>query len=306
MKLKTTLLIIISCLVLSFVNLQTPVRSSSSNEIRTVKITRLHHAKLKMIRQKGWSVYNRPFSLHSKAVLNTRQLHGQLVKPTTKATHDHQIYYRIIHRSRVYGWVNARCLATPRQYILPYQYYSQLYPLWAPEACEATSLKIGLSAKGLANDVGLMYIVDHMPESSNSNKGFSGNPYKDNSGFYYWWNLIKHGFNSIFSQTIYPKPLAKYARHYDPDARNITDAKKAKLIQEVKHGNPVVFVGSFQMIDTNSSYHILTLVGYKKGHFLVADPYRYLGQRHRIFWVKTTRFMKIFDNQLRGRRAVAL
>ncbi|XIF20558.1 MAG: hypothetical protein AJITA_01333 [Acetilactobacillus jinshanensis] len=60
------------------------------------------------------------------------------------------------------------------------------------------------------------------------------------------------------------------------------------------------------MINTNDSYHILTLVGYKPGYFLVADPYRYLGQRHGVFWVKTSRFMKIFDNQLRGRRAVAL
>ncbi|XIF20559.1 MAG: hypothetical protein AJITA_01334 [Acetilactobacillus jinshanensis] len=107
---------------------------------------------------------------------------------------------------------------------MPYQYYSQLYPLWAPEACEATSLKIGLSAKGLANDVGLKYIVDHMPKSSRSSHGFSGNPYKKNSGIFYWWNLIRHGFNGIFSQTIYPKPLAKYARKYDPKARDITGA----------------------------------------------------------------------------------
>ena len=264
------------------------------------------HDKLKIVKFGGWSVYDRPFNFRAKAVLNTNRLRGRLVKPVKKVTAGSRTDYLIAYRGRTYGWVDTRCLAKTDRYVLPYQYYSQLYPLWAPEACEATSLKIALSAKGLASDVGLKYIVDHMPESSDANRGFSGDPYRDNSGLFYWWNLIKHGFNGIAAQTIYPKPLARYARRYDPNARNITGATRTKLISEVEHGNPVVFVGAFQMIDTNRSYHILTLVGYRPGEFLVADPYRYLGQRHQVFWVRTGRFMKIFDNQLRGRRAVAL
>ena len=272
----------------------------SNYQVQSVRPT------LKKIAYRGWSIYNHVNRPNTRAVLNTDQLKGQLVQLKKRATFDHQVYFLVLHRGRRYGWLNARALVTPKVYVLPYHYNSQLYPLWAPEACEAASLKTALSVKGLDNGIGLEYIVNRMPRSSDAKRGFSGNPYRDNSGLFYWLNLLKHGFNSVAGQTIYPAPLAKYARRYDSSAKNITGASKKALIREVKRGNSVVFVGTFQMQTDPNSYHVLTLVGYRPGYFLVADPYRYPGQKHRVFWVSTRKFMRIFSSPIRKRRAVVI
>ncbi|RRG03042.1 MAG: hypothetical protein DUD34_06805 [Lactobacillus sp.] len=46
---------------------------------------------------------------------------------------------------------------------------------------------------------------------------------------------------------MYPQPLAKYARQYDPQATNISGANKNQLINEIKHRNPVIFAGAWRM-----------------------------------------------------------
>ncbi len=272
----------------------------------TFHVHPVHHAELRMVNGSHWSIYRKPFGSENQAVLSADRLKGRDVQVIKEASLGHRNYFLITYRGKKCGWIDSYGLTRPRKYVLPYRYCSQLYPLWAPEACEAASLKMALSTKGLANGIGLKYIIDRMPKSSNANHGFSGNPYRDNSGILYWLNLIKHGFNGIASQTIYPRPLAHYARRYDQNAKNITGASKHQLIQEIKHNHSVVFVGAFQMINTNDSYHILTLVGYQPGKFLVADPYRKWGQKHQVFWVSTHHLMRIFTNQLRHRRAVAV
>jgi uncharacterized protein YvpB len=174
-------------------------------------------------------------------------------------------------------------------YNIHFQYTSQLYPLYAPNACEAASLKMALSAKKNVKHPSLKTIINNMPRSKSPNYGFNGNPYKESPAGITW--------------TIYPKPLTKYAKKYDPQAANISGAHKSKLIYEVEHHNPVIFAGAWRM-QSGRPYHVLTLVGYKYGYFRVADPYMQRSWTHKVYWTNTRQFMKIY--RLRHQRAVAI
>lgn len=203
---------------------------------------------------------------------------------------NHKQYFQISRRGKTLGWVNAKYLKRQSTYVLPYTYTSQLYPLYAPNACEAASLKMALSVKGLALHTSLKKVITDMPKSkSNPNQGFVGNPYKESPNGVVW--------------TIYPKPLTKYAQTYDKNAKNITGASKNTLIREVKRGNAVVFSGAWNM-DSYRPYHVLALVGYKRGHFLVADPYMQKSWSGKTKWFTTKKFMPVYKN--RHSRAIAI
>lgn len=201
----------------------------------------------------------------------------------------HQNYFQISRRGKPLGCVNAKYLKKQSVYKLPYTYTSQLYPLYAPNACEAASLKMALSVKGIALKTSLKKIITDMPKSSNPNKGFVGNPYKDSPRGVTW--------------TIYPKPLTRYAQVYDNQAVNITGASKNQLISEIKRGNAVVFSAAWNM-DLFRPYHVLAMVGYKQGHFLVADPYMQKGWSGKTKWFSTKRVMAAYKS--RHLRAVAI
>lgn len=199
-------------------------------------------------------------------------------------------YFQISRRGKTLGWVNVNYLRKQAVYVLPYTYTSQLYPLYAPNACESASLKMALSVKGIALNTSLKKVITDMPKSrKDPNKGFVGNPYKDSPKGVVW--------------TIYPKPLTKYAQTYDKNSANITGASKNQLISEVKRGNAVVFSGAWNM-DSYRPYHVLALVGYKKGQFLVADPFMKQSWSGKTKWFSTKKFMPVYKN--RHSRAIVI
>ncbi len=219
----------------------------------------------------------------------TGNLAGQLVQVNNVKFTGSGKYCEISQKGQNFGWINSNSLKTTKVYILPYTYTSQLYPTYAPTACEAASLKMALSVKGIAMNTTFKDIVDRMPRNLNPNKGFNGNPYA--------------GEPKGVIVTIYPKPLTAYAKKYDPNSENVTGISKSGLINEVKRGNSVVISGAWRML-SNHGYHVLALVGYKPGYFLVADPYMEPLWPHKVYWVSTAHFMNVF--KIRGSRAVAI
>lgn len=150
---------------------------------------------------------------------------------------------------------------------------------------------MALSVKGIALKTSLKTIIKNMPKSSSPKTGFNGNPYKESPNNVVW--------------TIYPKPLTDYAKKYDDNAANISGTSKKTLINEVKHGNAVITAGSWHY-QNGRPYHVLALVGYKKGQFLIADPYMKKSWPNKSFWVTTQQFMRIFTSKSRHARAVVI
>ncbi|WP_125574139.1 C39 family peptidase [Levilactobacillus huananensis] len=256
----------------------------------TYKIKSARTEKSRMIVKKQTKLWAKPYQTGDKPTRTAGTgLTGKLMQVDQTARAGKRTYLRISRRGHNYGWVNATKLKTPKTVVLPYTYTSQLYPLYAPNACEAASLKMALSVKGLATKKSLKTIIKRMPKAKTPKKGFVGNPYTDS----------KPGE----VRTIYPAPLAKYARTYGADAANITGASKSKLIREVTRGNAVVFAGSWHM-GNGHNYHVLALVGYRRGAFRVADPYMQKQWPNKVFWVKTQTFMSVYHS--RHSRAVVV
>lgn len=171
---------------------------------------------------------------------------------------------------------------------LPYKYTSQFWPSSANDACELASLKMALSVRGKALNTSLKTMVSQVKRSDDPTKGYTNDPFTYGTG-----------------ASIYPVALAKVARQYGVGAQDITGASKNKLIYEIRHGNPVVFAGSYRMRDTSSD-HSLVLLGYKPGYFYFADPFSRKKGVVLDGWVKTSLFMKIFRAKQRGSRALVI
>ena len=154
-------------------------------------------------------------------------------------------------------------------------YYSQLYPVYAPNGCEATSMYMGLKAKGYVN-IGLRAYLDKMPKtSSNPKYGYVGVPYNVEQGRF---------------QTIDPEPLAKYGRVYG-NVVNIQGESMENIIKEIQNGNTVVLYGTlfwnrpyFRTLKVEGkpmrriwNNHVFLLTGYDpvKKMFYIADPYNH-------------------------------
>ena len=168
----------------------------------------------------------------------------------------------------------CECCQTPNFLCVTLHVYRVSLHPYAPNACEAASLKMALSVKGIATKTSLKTIINWMPKAKTPTKGFVGNPYTES--------------RPGETRTIYPAPLTKYAKTYDQLATNITGASKAQLIREVKRGNAVVFAGAWRM--QQQRVHVLALVGYKHGKFLVAVLRRRLAQQ--VYWTSTRNFMR--------------
>ena len=221
-----------------------------------------------------------PYKPGAKYLGSTNRINGLSVQLNQKAVSNKETYYQISRKGHVYGWINAKTLKSISTYVLPYTYSSQLYPTIAPNACEAISLKMALSVKGSANNLSTRTFIDRMPRSSNIHKGFRGNPYKHNATNVSW--------------TILPAPLTRYGKQYNSNTANISGYHKDQIIKEVKRGNAVAFAGSRNMRG-KATGHMLTIVGYRYGQFLVADPYKYAGDGNKIFWVSTSKFQQVYD-----------
>lgn len=190
------------------------------------------------------------------------------------------------------GWIN-------KQNLKPYEatsfgkvvnnvpYISQLYPVYAPNGCEPTSMLMGLKGKGYT-DIGLREYLDKMPKSkSNPKYGYVGVPYNVEAGRF---------------QTIDPEPLARYGRQYG-NVVNIQGAPIEDVIKEIQNGNTVVLYATLYW---NKPYyktltvdgkpmrriwnnHVILLTGYDpvKKSFYIADPYNHEkagGNRRKPFY----------------------
>ncbi|WP_164511556.1 C39 family peptidase [Levilactobacillus cerevisiae] len=252
-------------------------------------VTSGRHYHARIVRSAGWRLWNQPYTTQAKSTRQTGKLQGKLVQIDRVAKRGRTRYFQISRRGHTYGWLNANGLRTTKRYVLPYTYTSQLYPLYAPNACEAGSLKMALSVKGLATGTSLKTMITKMPKAKTPSQGFVGNPYTES--------------RPGETRTIYPKPLTAYTKTYDPHAENITGASKNQLIKEIKRGNAVIFAGAWRM-QKQRPYHVLALVGYQPGQFLVADPYMKRGWPNKVYWVRSTNFTDVY--QSRHSRAIAV
>lgn len=261
------------------------VNSVASASSVTTRSARTYNSRV--VKSRGWRLWSSPAT--TKALRKTGSLSGKLVQLDRVAKMGKTTYFQISRRGHNYGWLNAQALKTTMTYRLPYTYTSQLYPLYAPNACEAASLKMALSVKGVATKTSLKTVINRMPKAKTPNKGFTGNPYTES--------------RPGETRTIYPAPLTAYAQTYDKQAANISGASKTQLMREVKRGNAIVFSGGWHM-EKSRPYHVLALVGYKHGKFLIADPYMQKGWPNKVFWTSTNNFMKVYHS--RHSRAVVI
>ncbi|QBO35043.1 hypothetical protein EQG49_00545 [Periweissella cryptocerci] len=232
-------------------------------------------------------------SSRSARTYNSRIYKGQLVQLDQVKQLNGKKVFKISRKGKaVKGWIKDAKLKRTTKYVLPAKYTSQLYPLYAPEGCESVALKMALSVKG--QNMPLKKFLQALPLTNNPNTGFAnGTPFKP------------AGNNC----TIYPKPLLKVAQKKQfnyTNVANITGASKAKLIREIKRGNAVAFWGKWHMQSNEKAWHALTIVGYKPGKFLIADPYaqKSWGPSYREFWVSTSQFMNIYNS--RGKKALVV
>ncbi|QBP18905.1 C39 family peptidase [Acetilactobacillus jinshanensis] len=255
---------------------QYQIQSASRRRLRVVK----HDARL----------WQHPYNPGVKSVGNVDSLAGtnKVVHLNLEAKVDGKVrYYQIGRQGRTLGWIDAKDLAIPKVYMLPYRYVSQFWPSHADDACEAASLMMALSVKGKGMHTPLRNVVKRIPRSTNPQDGYTKDPFKLGTG-----------------ASIYPRALAKVSRQqFHIRAKDITGASKKELIHDVTHGNPVVFAGSYKMRDTQSD-HSLVLLGYRRGYFYFADPFSKRYGNVIDGWVSTSQFMKIFTAKKRGARAL--
>lgn len=276
-------------LLVTSMGLATTSAQASTVETPTIRSARTYNSRI--VSRSSYSLWSKPYQKGVSSLGKATKLKHKLVQLDQVSTTSTGTYFKVSRRGHRYGWLSSKALTKPKIYVLPYTYTSQLYPLYAPNACESASLKMALSVKGIATHTSLKTIISRMPKSSNPNKGFNGNPYKNSPEGVVW--------------TIYPKPLTTYAQEYDSHAANITGASKNQLITEVKRGNAVVTAGSWHYLN-GRPYHVLALVGYKPGKFLVADPFMQKSWSNKSFWVSTSQFMKVFSSKSRQSRAVVI
>ena len=189
-------------------------------------------------------------------------------------------------------------------------YISQVYPLNAPNGCEATSLLMGLHYKGYTK-MGLREFIKEMPKTKENPKyGFVGDPMKVQAGYY---------------QSIDPEPLAKFGSRYG-DVVNIQGQPIENIIKEIQNGNPVVMYVTLQFKPATYNTikfdgkptkliwntHVLLVTGYDpvKKSFLIADPYNidyFSGNKKKpYFYWKSLALVDKTYNYMNRRFAVAI
>ena len=213
------------------------------------------------------------------------------------------------------GWIEANSVVeynvnTFGKVVNYVPYISQLYPVYAPNGCEPTSMLMGLKGKGYTN-IGLRPYLDAIPKTkTNPRYGYVGVPYNVEEGRF---------------QTIDPKPLAQYGQRYG-NVVNIQGASKEDIIREIQNGNTVVLWATLYwnrpyfktlMVDGKPerriwNNHVVLVTGYDpaKKMFYIADPYNHEkagGNRRKPFyyWKSEDTVMRCYNYDNR-RFAVAI
>lgn len=188
-----------------------------------------------------------------------------------------------------------------KKVVLDVPYISQVYPVYAPVGCEATSLLMGLKYKGYASNISLKKFLDELPRhSSNPAKGFVGSPYVADA-------------TKKTRTTIYPAKLAEYGRKYG-NVVDISGASPKQIQEEIMDGNPVVayvtlwwetpfyrnylIEGKSQRLLSNN--HALLVCGYDPdtNRYYVADPYNVKDKKNTYkYWVKGDVFERLYKER---------
>ncbi|MHA8111389.1 C39 family peptidase [Lactobacillaceae bacterium Melli_B4] len=263
--------------------------SSSSNSTKTTyTIKNANNYVMRVINTSSARIWDSPYNPGSNVKTKTTDLNGKLIKITQTARgNDGSLYYHITYQGKDLGWIYKKYLSYTDDYEMPYVYTSQLYPIYAPSGCEAAALKMALSTKGEALDIPLDKFINLIPRSADPNKGYKNDPFTKGAG-----------------ATIYPNALSAFARNYASGSKDITNTSLSNIIYNVKRGNPVVFEGSWRMVVNSKSDHVLVILGYKPGQFLIADPYMRQNSKNKVFWTSTSDFLKIWHTTKRGSRAM--
>ncbi|MDR3191129.1 MAG: C39 family peptidase [Lactobacillaceae bacterium] len=232
------------------------------------------------VRSKNYTTWNAPYTSAAKKFGKTTSYAYSQVKITNEAQTKWGIYYQIQKKGRNLGWINRSGLKQISTYRLPYNYFSQLYQ-GAPQGCEGAALQMALSAQGLRIP-GLreIYAATGYGWHLSPYQGFYGNP----------WN---YGY-ATQTQTIYAAPFAAKTKRFAKGIANMTGASRGQIINEIRRGNAVVTWGDYAWNQNGRHvFHVMTIVGYRYGQFLIADPYAY---GTRTFWVSTAQWEKINTN----------
>ena len=168
-----------------------------------------------------------------------------------------------------------------------------------PLGCEGVSLFMALKGLGYIKNYSVSQFMDTMPIGKTPFEGFMGDPKMGHVGK----NLGKR-------TTIYPEPLAKWARKF-AESKDLTGASIDMLKKELDEGHVlVVFVTtawksphwkkysfSRNPLGEIENNHCLCVVGYREnGDFLINDCHDgRVDGRQGEYWVSKDKFEKIYN-----------
>ncbi|WED57312.1 C39 family peptidase [Fructilactobacillus sanfranciscensis] len=157
-----------------------------------------------------------------------------------------------------------------------HQWYSQLNQ-GMPEGCEGASLQIAASVLGRYYNLADIYNTIGYGWNLTPYNGFYGNPW---------------GGSSYKVQTVFASAMANKLAGMVSGIQDLTGA--GTVIDELRNGHAVV---TWANIDWNlynqNDFHVMSIVGYSNGQFLISDPYAY---SQKEYWIPTSTWAYVNAN----------
>ena len=168
-----------------------------------------------------------------------------------------------------YGWAYFDNNGQMSNITLNHTWYSQLNQ-GMPEGCEGASLQIVASTAGRHYDLNDIYSHIGYDWGYTPYNGFYGNPY---------------GGAADRTQTVFASTMARNFSSYVPGIRDLTGADTQKVIDELRNGHSIVtWVNYVWNVNSPLNFHVMAIVGYQNGQFLISDPY---ATSQREYWVSS-------------------
>lgn len=159
-----------------------------------------------------------------------------------------------------------------------HQWYSQLNQ-GMPEGCEGASLQIAASVLGRYYNLADIYNTIGYGWNLTPYNGFYGNPW---------------GSSSYKVQTVFASAMANKLAGMVSGIQDLTGAGVGTVIDELRNGHAVV---TWANIDWNlynqNDFHVMSIVGYSNGQFLISDPYAY---SQKEYWIPTSTWAYVNAN----------
>lgn len=141
---------------------------------------------------------------------------------------------------------------------LNHRWYSQLNA-GMPQGCEGASLQISASVKGRYYDINALYRQMGYGWNVAPWQGFYGDPYSAGTA------KVETIFATAMTDRL--KPMVK-------GIRDLTGAGVGTVMSELRNGRAVVTWGNYNWnLANQKAFHVMTIVGYRNGQFLISDPY---------------------------------